>query len=217
MKDLVAELIGTFVLVFAITTTIVGTLSITGTFTVLNLLAIAFTAGLVLAVLVYAFGEVSGGHFNPAVTIGLIVAKKFPLNKAIPYMSAQFLGGILASVTLLLIAGTGELGSTTPGVFGVVPALWIEIVATAIFIIVILMVTSGKSTSHAGLAIGFYLLVAHLYAIPFSGSSLNPARSLGPALVQGGTPLEQVWVYFAGPIIGAIIGALIFSKIMEKK
>ncbi|HZX34279.1 MAG TPA: aquaporin [archaeon] len=216
MKDLMAELIGTFALVFSITATIAGTLSITGTFTLLNLLAIAFTAGLALAALVYSLGPFSGGHFNPAVTIGLWAAKKFPRQKVIPYISAQFLGGIIASIVLWVITSDKVLGATTAGSFGVLSAVLVEIIATALFLIVILSVTSGKDSSHAGLAIGFYLLVAHLYGIPFSGASLNPARSLGPALLGGGTTLSQLWIYFVGPVVGAVLGAMLFRRFLEK-
>lgn len=217
MREFAAEFIGTFILVFAITATIAGTLSISGTFGLLNLIAIALTAGLVLTCLAFTFGPISGGHFNPAVTIALAVANKFPAKNAAPYIAAQFLGGILASIALLAIAGPAQLGLTTAGSFGTSAALIVETIATMLFAIIILTVTSRKeSAGHAPLAIGFYLLVAHLFAIPFSGASLNPARSLGPALLTGGAALSQVWIYFAGPIIGAIIGAMIFRHIIEK-
>jgi len=153
MRDVLAELIGTFILVFAITTAIVGSLAVTGTFTAMNLIIIAFTAGLVLITLVYTFGSISGGHFNPAVTLGLLVAGKFPAKKVVPYLSAQFIGGILASIALWFIVGSSVLGATTAGSFGLNAALFVEIIATALFLIVILSVTS-KNENHAGLAIG---------------------------------------------------------------
>src|SRR3989344_1489705 len=211
MKELLAELIGTFILVFAITSTIAGTLSISATFGLLNIIAIALTAGLALAAIAYSFGQFSGGHFNPAVTIGLCAAGKFPAKSVPSYLIFQFLGAMLASIALLLLAGPGQPGATTAGNFGLGAALAVETVATALFVIIILSVTKNKeNANHAPLAIGFYLLVAHLYAIPFSGASLNPARSLGPALLTGGAALSELWIYFAGPILGAIIGALIF-------
>ena len=218
MKDYIAELLGTFTLVFAITATIVGTTDLTGSFGIMNLLAVAFAAGLVLTVLIYAFGSVSGGHFNPAVTIGLWFAKKFPKKKVLPYLVAQFAGGILASLALWIIVIDSSLGATTAGSFGTTAALLMEIIATAIFVVVILSVSGRKDAmSNAGLSIGFYLLVAHLFAIPFSGASLNPARSLGPALFSGGAGMRQLWLYFVGPIVGAIVGVLIFQHLMKKK
>ena len=218
MKDYIAELLGTFTLVFAITATIVGTTDLTGSFGITNLLAVAFAAGLVLTVLIYAFGSVSGGHFNPAVTIGLWFAKKFPKKKVLPYLVAQFAGGILASLALWIIVIDSSLGATTAGSFGTTAALLMEIIATAIFVVVILSVSGRKDAmSNAGLSIGFYLLVAHLFAIPFSGASLNPARSLGPALFSGGAGMRQLWLYFVGPIVGAIVGVLIFQHLMKKK
>ena len=218
MKDYIAELLGTFTLVFAITATIVGTTDLTGSFGITNLLAVAFAAGLVLTVLIYAFGSVSGGHFNPAVTIGLWFAKKFPKKKVLPYLVAQFAGGILASLALWIIVIDSSLGATTAGSFGTTAALLMEIIATAIFMVVILSVSGRKDAmSNAGLSIGFYLLVAHLFAIPFSGASLNPARSLGPALFSGGAGMRQLWLYFVGPIVGAIVGVLIFQHLMKKK
>ncbi len=216
MKDYIAEFLGTFALVFAITTAIVGTVSLTGTFGILNLIAVALAAGLVLATLIYTFGSASGGHFNPAVTIGLWYAKKFPANKVIPYIVSQLLGAIFASVSLWTIVKSNSLGATTAGTFGTTSAFLIEVFATALFLIVILSVMGNKKTeSHAPLAIGFYLLVAHLYAIPFSGASLNPARSLAPALFEGGIPFVQMWIYIAGPIVGALIGAIIFRRVLE--
>jgi len=217
MKDYLAEFIGTFALVFAITATIVGTVGVNSGFGVLNLLAIAFTAGLVLMVLIFTFGPLSGAHFNPAVTIGLWFAGKFQKKKVIPYLIAQFAGGLAASLALWVLVFDPNLGATTAGSYGTTTALLAEIVATALFLIVILSVTGRKeSQSHAPFAIGFYLLVAHLYAIPFSGASLNPARSLGPALFDGGTALNQLWIYFLGPVIGALLGAIIYQMLMKK-
>ncbi len=225
MKDLVAELLGTFGLVFAITATIMGSLALTQGFTLVNLVAIAFTAGLVLAVLAYTFGPLSGGHFNPVVTLALWIAKRFPANKVVPYLLAQFVGGLLASLVLFAMIGGNSLGATTVGGFGLNAALIFEVIATALFLIVILSVTNEKSPSahHAALAIGFYLLVAHLSGIAFSGASLNPARSLGPAVVPvllgkaGGTALEQLWVYFVGPVLGGVLGSLVYTFLLGER
>src|SRR3989344_415655 len=168
-------------------------------------------------VLIFTFGPLSGAHFNPAVTIGLWFAGKFQKKKVIPYLIAQFAGGLAASLALWVLVFDPNLGATTAGSYGTTTALLAEIVATALFLIVILSVTGRKeSQSHAPFAIGFYLLVAHLYAIPFSGASLNPARSLGPALFDGGTALNQLWIYFLGPVIGALLGAIIYQMLMKK-
>ncbi len=218
MNGIFAEFAGTFILVFAITSAIAGSMQLTEGFGALNLLVVAFTAGLALTVLINTFGPVSGGHFNPAVTIGLWFAEKFPKEKVPAYLAAQFLGGILASAALWGIVQNGALGATTAGNFGVVSAALMEIAATAIFMLVILTATGKKADAgRAGLTIGFCLLAAHLFAIPFSGASLNPARSLGPALFAGGRALLQLWVYFVGPVAGAIIGALAYRRIFEKK
>ncbi len=218
MKDLGAEFLGTFVLVFAITSAIAGSLQFTESFGPLNLVIVSFTAGLVLMVLINTLAPLSGAHFNPAVTIALWFANKFPKQKVPGYLAAQFLGGILASAALWAIVQHTSLGATTAGNFGVVSAALMEIAASAIFVLVILIASAKKADpSRAGMTIGFYLLVAHLYAIPFSGASLNPSRSLGPALFAGGKALSQLWVYFAGPIAGAIIGVLIYQMLFWKK
>ncbi len=218
MKDIMSEFLGTFILVFAITAAITGSLQLTESFGALNLLIVSFTAGLVLMALINTFGPISGAHFNPAVTIGLWFAGKFPKEKVPKYLAAQFLGGIAASAGLWMIVQNQNLGPTASGNFGTVSAALIEIIATAIFMIVILCATSKKADANrAGMTIGFFLLVAHLFAIPYSGASLNPARSLGPALFAGGKAFAQLWIYFAGPVAGAIIGAMVYRKIFEKK
>ncbi|MDO8624704.1 MAG: aquaporin [Candidatus Diapherotrites archaeon] len=218
MKDLVAEFVGTFALVFIITATIAGTLAFTGSFGALNLIAVALAAGIVLMALVYAFGSISGAHFNPAVTIGLLIAKQFPSSKVIAYLLAQFAGGIAAALVVWLLTAGATTGATTVGRFGTISAGVFEVVATGLFMLVILLVTHKKALApaHAGIAIGGYLLVAHLAGIPFSGASLNPARSLGPALLGGGVALSQVWIYLLAPTIGAILGALVFSVFTGK-
>ncbi|MBI4210002.1 MAG: aquaporin [Candidatus Diapherotrites archaeon] len=218
-KDVLSEFFGTFVLVFAITASIVGSLSLTGgDFGALNLIAVALTAGLVLVTLINTFGQSSGAHFNPAVTIGLWASRRFEGRKVLTYIAAQFLGALLASASLWAIAQSASIGATTAGKFGTASAALVEIIATAIFMVVILSATSKKADSgHAGLTIGFFLLVAHLFAIPYSGASLNPARSLGPAVFAGGKAIEQLWIYFLGPVAGAVLGAIIYMKLAGEK
>jgi aquaporin Z len=213
MRDLWAEFFGTFVLVFAITSAIVGASTFNGN---LFYLAVPLVAGFTLTALIYAFGRLSGGHFNPAVTLALVVGKRFPQSKAPAYLLAQVAGGAAASLLLLAMAGPGSLGATTPGGFGSGAALLAEIAATAIFAMVILSVTAKKSNAqdHAGLTIGLTLAAAHFAFIPFSGASLNPARSIGPAVLSGGAALSSIWIYLAGPLIGAWLGAYLYGKLL---
>ena len=206
-----AELLGTFILVFIGTGSIITALSIgNGILTIPGILLIGLTFGLTLSSIIYSLGPVSGAHVNPAVSIGAWIAGKFKGRHVIPYIIVQLIGATIASFLILAIVGTSfGIGANTIGKFGVQSALFTEIVLTILFMIVILQTTT-RNIEHAGLAIGFYLAVAHLFAIPISGSSLNPARSFGPAIIWGFEPLNQLWIYFVGPIIGAIIGGLIF-------
>lgn len=212
MRDVWAEFIGTFVLVFAITSAITGALTFGGN---LFYLAVPLTAGFVLCGLVYALGRQSGAHFNPAVTFALFLDKRFPAGKVLPYFVAQVLGALAASIALLAMAGPGGLGVTTPGSFGTGSALLAEILGTALFVTVILSVTAKKSPhqDHAGLAIGLTLAAVHFAFIPFSGASVNPARSIGPALLSANpSALSSLWVYLVGPLVGAWLGAYLYHK-----
>ncbi len=217
MKDLVAEFLGTFGLVFVITSTIAGTAALSTEFGIVNLLAIALAAGLALSAMVFAFGHASGGHFNPAITIGLASRGDFAWKRVPGYIVAQSLGGLLASFTLLAMAKNTELGATTVGGFGLGGAVLFEFVATALFALVIVSVTHPKTGAGppAPIAIGFYLLAAHVAGIPFSGASLNPARSLGPALLTGGDALGQLALYLVVPTAGAIAGMLLHKWLID--
>jgi len=216
-KSYFAELLGTFILVFIGTGAVVTALSIGNGLTVPGILLIGLTFGLTLATIIYALGPISGAHLNPAVSIGAWVAGKFKGKHLIPYIVMQLLGAVIASFFILIILGTSfGIGANTVGAFGKQSALIAEFILTMLFMIIILR-TATEDNSHAALAIGFYLAVAHLFAIPVSGSSLNPARSFGPAIVIGGEALSQLWIYFVAPIFGAIIGALIFKVFLEKK
>ena len=234
MKAVAAELIGTFILVFMGTATAVlagsGLLGLGG----MGILAIAFAFGFTLMVLAYAIGPVSGCHVNPAVTIAMLHAKKIRQKDAMYYVGAQLVGGFAASAILLFIlagiagnpsAGVAEYSKVLHGLgANDVPSFMtgtsqflLEVVLTALFLFVILSVTSPKGNSQlSGFAIGGYLFVAHLIGVPLGGSSLNPARSLGPALFQGGTALANVWVFILGPIVGALVGYYLYSMISRK-
>ena len=197
-----AELLGTFVLVFGGTTAIVAT-GLTGN---PLLLVVGLAFGLALLAGLYAFGEVSGGHYNPAVSLAMFLDGRLSSGDLVRYWGAQFVGGILGSLVLLI--ATSRLAvkatATVPGPQGVGTAFLIEFVFTAIFVSVILQASvSGQFGATALLAIPLTLVAVHLAAIPFSGSSVNPARSLGPALV--GNRWTDFWIYLIAPPLGAIL------------
>lgn len=213
LKSYFAELLGTFILVFIGTGAVVTALTIgNGVLTISGILLIGLTFGLTLTAIIYTLGDISGAHVNPAVSIGAWIAGKLKGIHVIPYIIMQLIGAVIASFFIIVMLGTSfGVGANTTGAFGIQSALIAEIILTMLFVIVILKTTSNESAkNHAALAIGFFLAVAHLFAIPVSGSSLNPARSFGPALVIGGLALDQLWIYIIGPIIGAILGAVIF-------
>ena len=217
-----AEGIGTFWLVFAgIGTVLMDTA--TGN------IGIAVAFGFAVLTAAYAIGRVSGGHFNPAVTVGLAVAGRLPHQEIVPYILAQLVGGVLAAFLLLWIA-SGKAGFTiggfasngyeahSPGAYGLLSCALIEIVATALFVTVILGVTARKAhASLAPLAIGFALTLAHLASLPVSGTGLNPARSSATAIVAavGGTtwPLLELWLYWLAPLVGAAIAGWAYREI----
>lgn len=224
-----AELIGTFGLVLfgCGAAVIAGGTSLAGT-AGLGLLGISIAFGLSVVVFAYAIGGISGCHINPAVTIGLLVAGKISFKDTAVYIVAQVLGAILGAFVLSQIV-SGQLAGFTAGEwaygsngwgkgyqneYGVDAAFLTEAVFTAIFLFVILGTTSkvGNATM-AGLAIGFTLLLIHLVAIPVTGTSVNPARSLGPALFAGGQALSQVWLFIVAPIVGAIVGAILWKVV----
>ncbi|MEE9452700.1 MAG: aquaporin [Gammaproteobacteria bacterium] len=227
---IVAEFIGTFTLVFI--GTAVAVLAGSGMLQPgMSLIAVPFAFGFTLLVLVYAIGPVSGCHVNPAVTLGMWLAKRVSTQNAACYIVAQVLAGIAASIVLLFILfGIGaDLGAgvqaysksafgvganTIPSFFALGPSLLLEALLTALFIFVILCATAAKAHPQAaGLAIGGFLFVAHLLAVPLGGSSLNPARSIGPALVQGGEALSVLWVYIVAPVIGGLVGYGLYKMI----
>jgi aquaporin Z len=220
IKKYVAELIGTFLLVFIGTSAVVafgGPFS-NGVATV-GYVGIALAFGLTLVVLAYTLGPVSGGHFNPAVTIGLVAARRHPVRDLLPYIVSQIVGAVLASGLLYLIASgkpgwtiASGLGQNSFGTLAVASALAAETVFTFVLVFVVLSVTnkSYPYTAFGGLAIGVALLAIHLGDIGWSGSGVNPARSIGPALFVGGTALSQLWVYIVAPIVGGLIAAGVY-------
>lgn len=197
-----AELLGTFVLVFAGCTAIVGG---TQNSPPLVLLVAAFAFGIALLAGLYAFGEVSGGHFNPAVSLAMFLDKRLPVYDMVGYWVAQFAGGILAALVLLIGTSQDQVASTAtvPGFEGKGTAFLMEFVFTAIFVTVILQASASlKFGSSALVAIPLTLVAVHLAAIPFSGSSVNPARTFGPDLV--GNVWDGILIYFIAPPLGAV-------------
>ncbi|MCW3781151.1 aquaporin [Defluviimonas salinarum] len=211
-KKLVAEVIGTFILVF------LGSSAIVFMADAIGLIGISFAFGLGVVAAAYGLGAISGAHLNPAVSIGMVTAGRMSVGDFIGYVIAQVIGAILAIIVLWVIAAgnpewsiaTNGLGQTTVGAYGTTGALVFEAVATFLFVTVILGAThSSAPGAMAGLAIGLTLVLIHLAGIQVSGSSVNPARSLAPALFVGGDALAQLWLYIVAPLAGgAAAGAL---------
>jgi aquaporin Z len=197
-----AELLGTFVLVFVGCTSVVGAQQADAPV----LLVAAFAFGIALLAGLYAFGEVSGGHFNPAVSLAMFLDRRLPVYDLIGYVVAQFVGGILAALVLLIGTSQDQVASTAtvPGLEGDGTAFLMEFVFTAIFVTVILQASASfKFGSSALIAIPLTLVAVHLAAIPFSGSSVNPARTLGPDLI--GNEWDGFLIYLIAPPLGAAL------------
>ncbi len=212
MRPYIAETFGTFALVFAGTGAIVindvsgGTVTHGG---------IAFTFGLVVLAMIYAVGEVSGAHLNPAVTIGFFLARRFPGRRVLPYIVSQCTGAFLASGLLhLLFPSSATLGTTLPA-GSAVQSLILEFVLTLLLMFVILSVSTGAKEKGitAGIAVGAVIAFEAMFAGPISGASMNPARSLAPAVVSG--HLAGLWVYLAAPVLGAATAVLACRCIHE--
>lgn len=200
-RKYLAELVGTFILV------VIGSMSIVaaGAMSAPVLVVVPFGFGLGLFAAIQSAGYVSGGHFNPAVTLGALLDRRIDAMNAVGYVVAQVIGAIAASGAVLLIANQAAVKSTAssfPADKGI-NAFAVEVLLTAIFLLVILTVTK-RAPNHAAFAIPLTLMVIHFAGIPFSGASVNPARSLAPALVGGS--LDDIIIWIAGPLVGAIIG-----------
>ena len=215
IKKYVAEFIGTLVLVlFAC-----GVAAKTGCLVPeAGYVATALAFGLVIVAMAYSIGNVSGCHINPAVSIAMLVSGKMSVKDFIGYVIAQFAGAIAGAAILMYIMGSSEaLGANGLYEGDVVKSLIIEVILTCVFVMSILGVTSRKSSSKlAGLVIGLSLTMVHLLGIPFTGTSVNPARSFGPALFTGGEALSNVWVFIAAPLVGGILAACIYRFIDSK-
>ena len=205
IRKLVAELVGTFILVFAGTGAIVINHESGGLITHVG---VALTFGLVVFALIQMLGDVSGAHLNPAVTTGLVLARRFPPQEAIPYITAQCLGAFLASGFLkILFPADTTLGATLPA-GSAFQSFALEFTLTAILMLTILRATTGApgKIALAGAAIGSVIALEAMFAGPACGASMNPARSLAPAIVSGQT--SALWIYLVAPVLGAALGVL---------
>lgn len=214
MKKYIAELIGTFTLVFCGCGAIVTNEFSNGTVTHSG---IALTFGLIVMGLIYAFGEISGAHFNPAVTIAFSYAKKFPLKEVPKYIIAQCIGAILAAIMLFILFPNNEfLGTTLPKI-DVWRVFLFEVILTFFLMLVIINVSTGSKETGvmAGIAIGGVVWLEAQFAGPITGASMNPARSIGPALISG--HLEHLWLYILAPIIGALLAVLSCKLVKDEQ
>jgi aquaporin Z len=195
----------------------------------IGFLGVAFAFGLTVLTMAYAVGHISGGHFNPAVTVGLWSAGRCPSRYVIPYIIAQVIGAIIAAIILWLIASgkpgwvagsfaANGYGDLSPGKYGLGSCFISEVVMTFFFLFVIIGTTSkGAAAGFAGIPIGLTLTLIHLVSIPVTNTSVNPARSTGPALFAGGEYIAQLWLFWLAPIIGAVIAGLLAHWMYERE
>lgn len=225
MKKYSAELVGTLALVLIGC----GSAAIAGNY--IGFTGISFAFGLTVMAMVYAIGSISGCHINPAVTIAMLVAGKIKGKDTLFYIIAQCIGAILGAGILWAIAGglpgysldvnglgQNGFGTGSPAGYSLAACFLAEVVLTALFLFVIFGSTHEKAPKgFTGISIGFTLVLIHLVGIPITGTSVNPARSLGPAVFVGGDALAQLWVFIVAPIIGAVISALLWRYFFDKK
>ena len=221
-KALAAEFVGTFWLVLggcgsAVLAAAVPQLGI-------GLLGVSLAFGLSVLTMAYAVGPVSGGHFNPAVSVGLCAGGRFPATQLLPYIAAQVLGAVAAGGVLALIASgkpgfdlaasgfaSNGYGEHSPGGYSLAAALVAETVLTALFVVIILGATAARAVAGiAPVAIGLALTLIHLISIPITNTSVNPARSTGVAVFLGGWAVQQLWLFWLAPIVGGALGALLY-------
>src|ERR1700747_861760 len=222
MKKYTAELVGTFVLVFGG----VGSAVLAGG--KIGYLGVALAFGLSLLAMVYTIGPISGCHINPAVTFGMLVSKKIGPTDALAYMVAQVIGAVLAAALMLYVSssaagapnpiasglGANGYGEHSPGLYSMGAAMLAEIVLTMFLVLTVLGSTDLKApVGFAGIAIGLVLTLIHLVGIPITNISVNPARSIGPAIFVGGWALQQLWLFIVAPLIGAALAAIAYNAI----
>lgn len=225
-KRLAAEFFGTFWLVFGGC----GSAVLAAAFPQvgIGLTGVSIAFGLTVLTMAYAVGPISGGHFNPAVSVGLATAGRFSWSDVGPYIAAQTIGAIAAAAVLYLIASgksdfslaggfaSNGYGEHSPGKYSLTAALIAEVVLTAFFLLIILGATGSKAPAgFAPIAIGLALTLIHLISIPVTNTSVNPARSTGPALFVGGWAIQQLWLFWVAPLAGAVIGAMIHKGLLS--
>jgi aquaporin Z len=222
LQKYLAEFLGTFVLVFGG----VGSAVLAGSH--IGFVGVSFAFGLSLLAMVYTIGPISGCHINPAVTLGVLLAKRIGVKDAAVYMVSQVIGAIVASALILFIASsaaggydvmTGGLGANgfgahSPGQYSMAACFVAEVILTMFLVVTVLGATDVKApVGFAGLAIGLVLTLIHLVGIPITNTSVNPARSIGPALFVRGWALQQLWLFIVAPLVGAVIAAIAYAMI----
>jgi aquaporin Z len=223
MRQMLAESFGTFLIV------LFGCGSAVLAGDKIGFLGISFAFGLAVIAGAYSVGGISGGHFNPAVTLAMCLRGRTEWSRFIPYMLSQVVGAIVASLILLSVAsgkagylvgeiglGQNGFGSKSPLGYGLVSGILFEVIFTAIFVMVILGVTQ-KANDWAGWVIGMTLTMIHIVGIPVTGVSVNPARSIGPALFAGAGALSQLWMFILAPMVGALLGAVLWGVFTDGK
>jgi aquaporin Z len=229
MRKLAAELIGTFWLVFGGC----GSAVIAAAFpdVGIGLLGVSLAFGLTVLTMAYAIGHISGCHLNPAVTLGLWAGGRFPAREVLPYWLAQVVGAVLAAAVLLFIAqgspgydiasnglAQNGYGEASPGHYSMIAGLVCEVVLTAGFLLVILGATDTRApVGFAPIAIGLALTLIHLVSIPVTNTSVNPARSTGPALLVGGVALQQLWLFWVAPLLGGAVGGALYRALFAEE
>jgi aquaporin Z len=233
VQRLSAEFLGTFVLVFggcgaAVLAAVF--LEPDGTQLGIGFVGVAFAFGLTVLTMAYAVGHISGGHFNPAVTLGLAAGRRFPWRDAPAYVLTQVVAAIAAATVLFVVASgkdgfsakesgfaSNGYGDRSPGGYSLLACLVIEVLLTAVFLMVILGVTDTRAPKgFAPLAIGLVLTLIHLVSIPVTNTSVNPARSIGPALFAGSDAILQLWLFILAPVLGGVAGALLYARVFEE-
>jgi len=226
-KKYTAEAIGTFWLTFAGC----GSAVIAAAFPQvgIGLVGVSLAFGLSVVTMAYAIGHISGCHLNPAVTVGLAAGGRFPAGQVVPYIIAQVIGAVLGAGLLYLIASgkagfdlaggfaSNGYGEHSPGKYSLMSGFLMEVTMTAMFLFVIMGATHGKAPAgFAPLAIGLALVMIHLVSIPVTNTSVNPARSTGPALFVGGWAIQQLWLFWVAPLIGGVIGGVVYRWLSDE-
>ena len=228
-RKLAAELIGTFWLVLGgCGSAVLAANFLPESNLGIGLLGVSVAFGLTVLTGAYAFGHISGGHFNPAVTLGLLAGRRFPARDAVGYIIAQVVGGIAAAAVLFVVAdgidgfsaadsgfAANGFDDLSPGGYNLLSAAVIEVVLTAVFLVVIMGATrAGAPVGTAPVAIGLALTLIHLISIPVTNTSVNPARSTSQALFAGSGYIEQLWLFWLAPIAGGVVGAAVYRAVM---